>query len=251
MSEYPNQTHKSAEELDEETRVIDSTVGQVLDAVEKLGIKNNTYIVYTTDHGTQGKNGVLAGGKGDVLEGGIRVPFLVSGPGVKGNVVSHVRVSATDLFPTFVALAGVKEPLPKLVEGGSLVPVLTGGGVGTVQRPREEFVVHFPHYDKNPQGPASSILLGDYKLTHLYETGENRLFDLSKDPGEKNDLAKQMPDRVAQLEGRLNDYLKAVNANMPSLNTSVQPGASSEGASASGMGGGMGGGGMGGGMAAQ
>ncbi len=252
MSEYPNQSRKGPEELDEESRIIDSTIGQVLDAVEKLGIKGNTYIVYTTDHGTQGKNGVLAGGKGDVLEGGIRVPFLVSGPGVKGNAVSHVRVSATDLFPTFAALAGVKEPLPKLVEGGSLVPVLSGGGVGTVQRPREEFVVHFPHYDKNPQGPASSILLGDYKLTHLYETGENRLFDLTKDPGEKNDLAKQMPDRVAQLETRLNDYLKAVNASMPSINTSVQPGAKSEGASASGMGGGMGGGGgMAGGMAAE
>lgn len=250
MSEYPNQAQRGPEAVNEEARIIDGTIGQVLDAVERLGIKGNTYIFYSTDHGTQGDNGPLSGGKGDLLEGGIRVPFLIAGPGIKAGSISHVRVSATDIFPTFAALAGVKEPLPATVEGGNLAPLLRSGGAGKVARPREEFVVHFPHYDKNPQGPASSILLGNYKLTHLYETGANRLFDLASDPGEMNDLAPRMPERVAELSARLTAYLRAVNANMPSMNpnydgssnASLLPGDRNAGGMGAGMGGGMGGG---------
>jgi hypothetical protein len=221
MSHYPNQALKSATASAEEKGVVDSTIGQILDAVDRLGLKGNTYIVYTSDHGAQGKNTPLTGGKGGVWEGGIRVPYIISGPGIKSGSFSHVRASGVDLFPTFAALAGVKEALPKGVEGGSLVPVLMNSGVGTVQRPREEFVVHFPHYDKDTQGPASSILLGNYKLTRLYETGQLKLFDLSTDVVEHNDLAKQMPEKVAELDARMTAYLKEINAQMPTMNTSA------------------------------
>jgi arylsulfatase A len=207
----------------EEISTVDKTVGQLLDAIDRLGLKGNTYILYTTDHGTQGRNPPLTGGKGGVWEGGLRVPFIIAGPGVKAGACSHVRVSATDLFPTFAELAGIKEPLPNGIEGGSFVSVLLGGGNGVVKRSREDFVVHFPHYDKDKQGPASVILLGDYKLTRVYETGELKLYDLSKDNGERNDLAKQMPDKLAELDQRLTDYLKAVNAQMPSLNPNYDP----------------------------
>jgi hypothetical protein len=101
--------------------------------------------------------------------------------------------------------------------------VLLNGGTGVVKRPREEFVVHFPHYDKDRQGPASAILLGDYKLIRVYETGERRLFNLSKDITERNDLAKQMPAKVIELDQRLTDYLKAVNAQMPTNNPNADP----------------------------
>jgi len=138
-----------------------------------------------------------------------------------------------------------------------LLPVLTSGGVGTVKRSREEFVVHFPHYDKNPQGPASSIFLGDYKMTRLYETGQLKLFDVSKDPSESNDLAKQMPAKVAELDARLTTYLKEVNAQMPSMNPNADPTASAAALPGERNGGGMdaaaagmAAGGMAGGMAA-
>ena len=74
-------------------------------------------------------------------------------------------------------------------------------------RPREEFVVHFPHYDKDAIGPASAILLGDFKLIRAYETGALRLFNIAKDPGERHDLAQEMPDKVKELDQRLTDYL--------------------------------------------
>ena len=56
-----------------------------------------------------------------------------------------------------------------------------------------------------------------------YETGELRLYDLSKDIGERNDLAKQMPDKAAELDRRLTDYLKSVNAQMPTANPNYDP----------------------------
>ena len=151
------------------------------------------------------------------------MPFIVVGPGIKAGACSHVRVSATDLFPTLAELAGIKEPLPKGLEGGSFVPLLMNGGTGTVKRPREEFVVHFPHYDKDQIGPASALILGNYKLIRAYEGGALYLFDLSKDMGERNDLAKQMPQKAAELDQRLTDYLKAVNAQLPSPNPNYDP----------------------------
>jgi arylsulfatase A-like enzyme len=231
LSHYPSQEEKGGgggrnREVDnqrEEMNTVDRTIGQVLDAVERLGLAGDTYVLYTTDHGTPGRNPPLAGGKGTVWEGGLRVPFIVAGPGIKAGTCSHVRVSATDLFPTFAELAGVTEPLPKGLEGGSFAPVLFNGGIGTVKRPREEFVVHFPHYDKDRIGPASAIILGDFKLIRAYESGTFHLFDLSRDIGERNDLAKQRPEKVTDLGQRLADYLKVVDAQMPALNPNSDP----------------------------
>jgi arylsulfatase A-like enzyme len=197
---------------------LDLAFGKVLKKLDELGIANNTYVIFTTDHGTPGRNPPLAGGKGTVSEGGLRVPFIIRGPGIQAGACSHVRASDEDLFPTIAALAKVAAPLPKGIEGGSLAAVLTSGGKGTVQRPREEFVIHFPHYDKDAIGPASAILLGDLKLIRAYETGALTLFNIAKDPGERRDLAREMPDKAKDLNQRLSDYLTAVSAQMPKPN---------------------------------
>ena len=229
LSHYPSQPEKGggrnrvAEGGNEEMSSVDRSVGEMLDAVERLGLKGSTCILYTTDHGTPGRNGPLSGGKGTVREGGIRVPFIVAGPGIRAGACSHVRVTATDLFPTLAELAGCKGGLPKGLEGGSLVPLLMNGGTGVVTRPREEFVIHFPHYDKDEIGPASAILLGNYKLIRVCETGQCRLFDLAADPGERRDLAREMPEKLKELDRRLTGYLLAVGARMPSLNRDYDP----------------------------
>ncbi len=229
LSHYPNQPERGGgserppKSADDETAFADQSLGQILDAVARLGLGTNTYLIYTTDHGTPGRNAPLTGGKGTVWEGGLRVPFIVAGPGVKADACSHVRVSATDLFPTFAELAKVKEALPAGVEGGSFTRVLKAGGVGEVKRPRDEFVVHFPHYDKDAQGPASAIYVGELKLIHVYETGGLKLFNLANDPGEHHDLAAQMSDKAKELDARLLAYLKAVNAQMPKPNPSYDP----------------------------
>jgi len=202
---------------------LDLAFGKVLRKIDELGIANNTYVIFTTDHGTPGKNPPLAGGKGTVSEGGLRVPLIIRGPEVKAGACSHVRVIGEDLFPTIAALAKVTTPMPKGIEGGNFAEVLTHDGKGTVRRPREEFVVHFPHYDKDEIGPASAILLGDLKLIRVYETDAHKLYNIAKDPGERHDLAKDMPDKVKELNQRLTDYLLAVNAQMPRPNPDYDP----------------------------
>ncbi len=202
---------------------LDITLGMILSKLDELRIADRTYVVYTADHGTPGRNPPLSGGKGTVWEGGLRVPLLIRGPGIQPGICCHVRASGADLLPTFAALARVSAPLPQGIEGGSLVPVLTGGGRGTGKRPREEFVVHFPHYDKDPLGPASAILLGDYKLVRFYETGQRLLFDLTRDPIERRNLANQEPERVQQLDARLTAYLQSVHAQMPVVDPDVDP----------------------------
>lgn len=203
---------------------MDATLGMLVAKLDELGIAGNTYFIYTSDHGAQGHNdnGPLAGGKGTVREGGIRVPLIVRGPGVSAGACSHVRASTVDLFPTIAALAQSKEVLPRGIEGGSLVPALKGAAP-TVSRAREEFVVHFPHYDKDAQGPASALLFGKYKLVRSYESGESRLYDLATDIGETRDLSKEKAVETAELDRRLADYLKAVGAQMPMMNASYDP----------------------------
>jgi arylsulfatase A len=212
------------------TQDMDATIGLLLAKLEAPGLAGRTYFIYTADHGAQGRNanGPLANGKGTVWEGGLRVPLIVRGPGVSPGVCTHVRASTVDLFPTLAALAGVKEPaLPKWLEGGSLGPVL-GGLPGTaLKRAREEFVVHFPHYDRKTQSPASVLLLGNDKLIRLYESGVPMLFDVAKDLSETHDLAPEQPARAAELNRRLSDYLKAVNAQMPTPNPAYEPGKTS------------------------
>ncbi len=203
---------------------LDIALGTLLNKIDEMGIAKNTYVIFTTDHGTPGKNPPLSGGKGTVSEGGLRVPLIIRGPGIRAGACSHVRTIGEDLFPTIAALAKITDPLPKGLEGGSFAAVLTDGGKGTVNRPREEFVVHFPHYDKDAIGPASAIWLGDYKLIRVYETGALRLYDIAKDPGERMDLATKMPAKTTELNQRLTDYLAAVDAQMPKPNPTYNPG---------------------------
>jgi len=137
------------------------------------------------------------------------------GPGVKAGVCSHTFATTVDILPTIAAIAHVKEPLPKGIEGGSLATVLGGAANASVKRAREELVAHFPHYDKDEQGPASALVLGNVKLIHPYDTNVPMLFDLSKDMSEQHDLAKERAKETADLDRRLNEYLSLVNAGMP------------------------------------
>ena len=122
------------------TEDLDTGIGRVLDKLQELGIEANTYVIYTSDHGqtvNRSTNLPLAHGKGTLWEGGMRVPFIVSGPGIMPgttNDLCRTRVASLDLFPTFAELAGVAESAPDDLEGGSLVPLLHGRGDGYGRR---------------------------------------------------------------------------------------------------------------------
>lgn len=224
---------------------IDKTIGLVLAKLKETGALANTYLIYTADHGAQGRNsnGSLSNGKGTVWEGGLRVPLLIAGPGIKAGAFSHVRASTVDILPTVMELAGLKvDALPKDIEGGSLVGVLKQDDAAPVSRPREELVIHFPHYDKDDLGPASAILLREYKMIRFFEEdSRRRLFDVSKDLREEHDLAAKKPDVIAALEKRLNGYFTAMQAGVPTPNPNYVPGGERSGDRKGGGGGGKGG----------
>jgi len=205
---------------------LDNTIGMILDKLGELGIADNTFVIYSSDHGAPGRNRPLTGGKGTVSEGGLRVPLIISGPGIDKNSCSNVLTSGVDLFPTIAAPAGIEQNLPNGLEGGSLVPLFSETAGGKVKRDREELVFHIPHYDKDSRGPASVILLGKYKLIRIYESGKRLLFDLSTDVSECNDLGDTMPEKVEELDQRLTEYLREVNAQMPRANPDFDPGES-------------------------
>jgi arylsulfatase A-like enzyme len=208
------------------TTDLDTGVGRLLDSVGKLGITENTYIIYMGDNGGGGGGGAgregkggdvrpLRAGKGGVWEGGIRVPFIVRGPGIKANSWCHQPVTGMDLFPTLCHWAEVTEKLPADLDGGDLT-TLTTGGTNPVKRPRGGLVFHFPHYQGDT--PHSAIRSGKYKLLKFYESGDRLLYDLEKDPGERIDLAASQKDVADRLEAELAKDLKDYGACMPKPN---------------------------------
>ena len=220
------------------TEDLDAGVGVLLSAIERLGIAGNTYVIYMSDNGgggsqprtvnaqrslVRGRSRLrpLRGGKGSLWEGGIRVPLIIRGPGIDANTFCHVPVVGYDLLPTFCELAGIGA-LPDHTDGGSLVPIFTSPQTGRVRRPSEELVWHFPHY-QGSEGPHSAIRLGDYKLIRFYESGESRLFDLSTDLGETDDISARQPDTARLLLQRLEEHLRDAGAQMPTPNPRHDP----------------------------
>lgn len=209
---------------------LDTGVGMVVDAIDRLGLADNTFVIYMSDNGSggggggrgRGRSGQLAGGKGSVWEGGIRSPLIIRGPGIPANSWCHERVVGYDFYPTYCQWAGIPSTeLPRDIEGGSIVDLLDDGE-GTVMRSRKEMVFHFPHYQSG-DGPHSALFLGNLKLMKFYEDNRRALFDIESDISEQNDLAEDMPQKVKELDARLVKYLRDIDAQMAIPNTEYDP----------------------------
>ncbi|MCA9136884.1 MAG: sulfatase-like hydrolase/transferase [Planctomycetales bacterium] len=212
---------------------LDTGVGMVVDTIDRLGLANNTFVIYMSDNGSGGgggggkggkggARGGLAGGKGGVWEGGIRSPLIIRGPGIPANSWCHERVVGYDFYPTYCEWAGIPaSKLPTGIEGGSIVGLLDDGN-GRVKRQREEMVFHFPHY-QGGDGPHSALFLGNHKLMKFYEDGRLALFDIEADISEQNDLSKQLPQKAKELDSLLVKYLGDVDAQMATPNPNYDP----------------------------
>jgi arylsulfatase A-like enzyme len=223
-------THQSAA-FAAMTEDLDTSVGMILDKIDELAIADNTYIIYMSDHGAGlrlSSNSPLRQGKGTLWEGGLRVPLIIRGPGVKPGAFCDVPTVGWDLFPTFCALAGVQDDMPPGIEGGSLRP-LFATGTGNVKRDRDGIAFHYPHYGQGGGGsnnsPHSVIVIDNYKLMKFYETNELYLFNLKEDIGEQRDLSSELTEKTAMMHQRLKDYLKSVNAGLPTPNQAFDPNA--------------------------
>jgi hypothetical protein len=117
----------------------DWSVGEIVAALQRLGLADDTLVVVTSDNGPwfEGSPGGLRGRKGQSYEGGFRVPFVAWWPGrVPAGSVSDVPAMNIDLFPTFLGLAGLALPADRVIDGVDLWPVLAGERADLGERPR-------------------------------------------------------------------------------------------------------------------
>lgn len=170
---------------------MDDAVGRVLAALRAHGLEDDTLIIFISDNGgptrnTTSRNDPLRGYKGQVLEGGIRVPFLMQWKRrLPRGGTCDAPVIALDIVPTVLAAAGL--PLPDPLDGVNLLPLLTGERRG---------VPHAALYWRF--GPQAAIRKGDWKMVRLGE-GPAQLYNLAEDVGETRNLAAAQPARLKEL----------------------------------------------------
>lgn len=195
---------------------VDESLAKLLAVLERKGILDNTLIIVTSDNGAVHRisgSYPLRKGKGSEYEGGVRVPLITYW---KGHILPNQRnstpVITMDLFSTVLDVACV-ELKDEKVDGISLLPVIKGEDLKV--RP---LFWHYPHYHNGGARPYSSVRLDEWKLIKQYETHTYELYNLKEDIGEKEDLSKKNPDKVNELRGILEKWLKNVDAQLPFAN---------------------------------
>jgi arylsulfatase A-like enzyme len=205
---------------------LDSAVGRVVTAIERAGLASRTIVIFTSDNGglstSEGhptSNVPLRAGKGWPYEGGIRVPLIISAPGVtRPGSLCQTPVITTDFYPTLLELTSLAPAPEQHHDGVSIVPLLRGGEI--VAR---TLFWHYPHYGNQGGAPCGFVRDGDWKLIEWYEDGRRELYNLRDDPGELRDLAATNPDRLSNLTARLATWRHEVNAVMPTPNLQWVP----------------------------
>ncbi len=217
---------------------MDAAVGTLLDTLDRLGIADKTAIVFFSDNGgnmyneidgtTPTSNRPLRGGKASLYEGGIRVPCIVSWPGIVAPATrSDAIVQSSDFYPTFLELLSLQPQPGQKFDGTSIVPALKGGTLD-----REAIFTYFPHDPPVPDWLPPSVVVtqGDWKLIRIFHGGENgahrwKLFNLRDDLGETRDLAAAEPERVKRMDALIEAFLKDAGAVVPIPNPKFDPAA--------------------------
>ena len=203
---------------------LDEGLGLLLNKLKELKIEDNTYIIYMSDNGSvpnipgakkyeKSYNYPLSRGKWDALEGGVRVPLIIAGPGIKAGSESNIPVSGSDLLPTLIDLAGNKSFKISDIDGGSFAPILFNKNNEHIKRNVDGIFFHVPY--KNGialKRPHSAVRKGDFKLVKFQDDKSILLFNLVKDKMEQINLAKQKPEKAKELETILDNYLFKVHA---------------------------------------
>ena len=205
------------------TEDLDTSVGYILEKLKELGIEKNTYIIYSSDNGSvpiivprknykRGFNHPLKRGKWDASEGGIRVPFIVSGPKIKAGSQTETTISFSDLLPTIIDLAGGKKIKNKKLDGGSFKQVLLNNNK-EIKRNFNGIVFHVPYENRIALGRAhSAIIVDKMKLIKFYDNNETKLFNLKNDMSENENLRIKRKKLGDKLEKKMSDYLSDIKA---------------------------------------
>jgi arylsulfatase A-like enzyme len=226
LEKYEKKARSSADRRNIEyaatVEAVDQSIGRLETALQQLGLKENTIVVFTSDNGGNRQNvAPLNGSKGSLYEGGTRVPAAIRGSGIRKSYTSDSFFLSMDIYPTLLELAGLSKPKNHLLDGISFASMLLGASEPT----RDTIFFHFPSYI-GAGVPSSAMRKGDYKLIEQFESGTVELYDLSKDIGESRNLAKSQPELAQQLYKELLAWQEATGAPRPTqLNPNYDPNA--------------------------
>ena len=224
---------------------LDEAVGTLLDALAEEGIADETLIVFYSDNGGNihcgleeadaagekyitaiTSNHPLRGGKGNIREGGIRVPAVVVWPGVaEAGSRSDVRIQSNDLYPTILHMLDVERPKDHVIDGVDFAKALKGE-----EMDRGPMFTFVPGHGNTPQWlpPSMAVHDGDWKLVRTFHYGKDgehqyRLYNLRDDIGETNNLANDHPEKVQAMDQLIEDYIAEAEVIVPLPNPSFDP----------------------------
>ena len=217
---------------------LDWMVGEVITYLETTDdprnpghkLIDNTYVIVDSDNGgvlPYTDNAPLRGGKQNTYEGGVRIPFLITGPGVPQGSVCHTPISLVDLYPTFMEIAGAK-PDPSLeLDGCNILSHLHGSDAPVYDangKMREAIFWHFPMDSQM----SVAMRKGKWKLVHNFgvrgggaATAKTELYQIFDETGapadesEADDVSGKFPELCKAMKDELFDYLEETNATMP------------------------------------
>lgn len=206
---------------------LDYYVGQVINALSDLNLDKNTLVIFLSDNGPAichfgGSAGSLNGGKYCTMEGGFRIPAIISWPGKIATGDCNTLVSSMDLFPTIAALAGAELPKDRIYDGGDIQQILEAGegkspheyyyyynGMNLQAVRKGPWKLHLPRTlgdqpfwsQKTKEKPFSGNYLKNISCKGLEALTKPLLFNLDTDMGELQNVAKQYPEIVKELQG--------------------------------------------------
>ena len=222
---------------------LDRGIGRMMDGMEKLGLSENTIVVFSSDNGGRTanieyqrstSNHPLKHGKHTFFEGGVRVPLMVRWPGrVTAGAICETPVHGVDFLPTFADIAQVDTAVYSETDGVSFFPLCLNRNVELTRR-HDGLYWYYPHYILElspgpktycaPIRPMAAIRKGDWKLLWYFEdAGLAELFNLREDAGEETNMAKKYPQLVDEMKSLLFDWLKDTGTALPKSNPLYNP----------------------------
>lgn len=187
-------------------QAMDKNVASILAELDKLGLRDNTIVVFTSDNGAtrDGSNLPFRGGKHTILEGGTHLPTVIHWP--SGRVVGGKwdgLCGALDMFPTLMAMAGLEMPATRPLDGKNIWPALRDGGPSPV----DSYYWSWHNED--------AIRTADWRM-HRF-TDHVELYDIHHDIGEADNVADEHPEVVASLKTKMNAWVESMGVALTHL----------------------------------
>lgn len=194
---------------DAEIRQLDDELSQLFQLLEEQGLLKQTLLIITSDHGEEFlDHGGILHGRTQYQEI-IRVPFIMSGPGIPKSLRIKGNCSIVDIMPTVLGILGI-EP-PDSLDGIDLQPTWEGSNSNLPSR----FIFSEADHLNKRDDIKRAVLNRNYKLHHNLLTGKSELYNLAEDPNEEQDLAEKNPYTVNLLRNQLKQFMLTENKGQP------------------------------------